>query len=68
MPRPVAHITTRPPSHESMVRRLRIPKARQEQLRAIMDEARAQMATQEQATTNKRGKREEKLQNASAAD
>ena len=68
MPRPIAYLTTRPPSHESMVKRLRIPKARQKQLRAMMDEARAKLAAEKQTTKGARVKREEKLKNASAAD
>jgi hypothetical protein len=51
-----------------MVKRLRIPKARQKQLRAMMDEARAKLAAEKQTTKGARVKREEKLKNASAAD
>ena len=68
MPRPVAYLTTPRPSIESLVKRLRIPKARQKQLRALMDEARAQLAAEKQAAKGTKGKREEKFKNASAAD
>ena len=68
MPRPVAYITTPPPSHESIIRRLRIPKKRQRELLAIMDEGWARLAAEKQAAASDTGKQEEKLQDASAAD
>jgi hypothetical protein len=43
MPQSVQLPTPRP-SIESLIKQLRIPKARQKQLRAMMDEARAEMA------------------------
>ena len=46
--RPSVHITTPPPSFESMVKLLRIPKARQKELRAMMDEARARLAAEQE--------------------
>ena len=67
MPRAVQLPTPRP-SIESLVKRLRIPKARQKELQAIMDEARARLAAEKQAAASDTVKQEEKLQNASAAD
>lgn len=44
MARPVVHIKTPPPTHEEMIRHLRIPKARQKQLLAIVAETRQRLA------------------------
>jgi len=44
MARPVAHITAPIEPLESRIKRLRIPKARQKELLAIMDEAWARLA------------------------
>lgn len=68
MVRPVAHITSRPPSHASMVKHLHISKARQKELLAMMDEARAALAAEKQASAGNPVKQEENLQNAPAAD
>jgi hypothetical protein len=62
------HITTPIEPLETRIKELRIPKARQKQLRAMMDEARARMAREEQARSEAQIVPEEKLQNASAAD
>ena len=67
MPRPVARLKTPRPSIESLIERLRIPKARQKQLRAMMDEAWADLAAKNQTNKRIRVKREEKFKNASAA-
>ena len=45
MPRSVQLPTPRP-SIESLIKQLRIPKARQKKLRAMMDEARAELVTE----------------------
>jgi hypothetical protein len=47
---------------------LRIPKKRQKELLAIMDEGWARLAAEKQAAASDTGKQEEKLQDASAAD
>jgi len=66
MPRSV-HITVPPLSYEAMVKLLRIPKTRQKQLRAMMDEARARLAAEKLNSTSVTSAQEEKLDNASAA-
>jgi len=68
MPRPVARITARPPSYEEMIRELRIPRPRQRQLRAIVDQAREKLQAERQAAKGPEIKREETIRNASAAD
>lgn len=67
MPKPV-HISTPPPSHEEMVRRLRVPKARQRKLRAIMDETWARLESLEKVSENPESGQEENRKNAPAAD
>jgi len=66
MPRPVAHITARPPSYEEMMRELRIPKTRQKQMRAMLEVWKKRQA--EKQTANNSGiEWEEKCKNVSAA-
>jgi hypothetical protein len=66
MPKSV-HITTPPLNFEEEVRRLRIPKARQKQLREMMDEARARLAAEQQEHASPVVQRKELPQNAHAA-
>lgn len=68
MPRPVAHITSPPEPLEVRIKRLRIPKVRQKQLRAMMDEVWAQLRAEKQSPADAETEREEKIKNASAAD
>jgi hypothetical protein len=63
MPRPI-RITTPIEPLETRIKRLRIPKARQKELWAMMDEAWARLAKEKQAATSDTVKQEEKLQNA----
>jgi transposase len=68
MPKSV-HITARPPSYEEQVKRLRIPKARQKRLLAIMDDAwrrHARAAESLEVETNESGT--VTIKNAIAAD
>jgi hypothetical protein len=51
-----------------MARRLRIPKARQMELRAMVDEIRQRFANEEEASSSDSTKSGKKLQRASAAD
>jgi hypothetical protein len=67
MPRSV-HITTLIPPPWSMAKRLRIPKARQKELRAMVDEIRRRFANEEEAPSGDSTKPGKKLQCASAAD
>ena len=66
MPRPI-HITTPIDPLESRIKRLRIPKARQKELLAIMDEAWARLATERGVRSNDSAQWGEKLESASAA-
>jgi hypothetical protein len=66
MPRPV-HITTPIDPLEVRIRRLRIPKARQKELLAIMDEAWERLATERRTGSNNSVQRGEKSECASAA-
>ncbi len=68
MPRPVAHVTAPIDPLEVRIKRLRIPKARQKRLRAMMDEAWVRFYGEKQVSTGDTIKQEKKLQNASAAD
>lgn len=68
MARPVAYIKGPPLSQEELVRRLRIPKARQKRLIKIMDEAWAEIAAEEGCRKNGAAEKELKEKNASAAD
>lgn len=71
MARPVAYIKGPRPSHEEMIRHLRIPKARQKQLIKIMDEAWAEVEAEERSRKNDAAEKDEKglkEKNASAAD
>jgi hypothetical protein len=67
MPRSV-HITTVIPPPLSMARRLRIPKARQKELRAMVDELRQRFANEDEASSGDSTNSGKKLQRASAAD
>jgi hypothetical protein len=76
MPKTV-HITAPIDPLEVRIERLRIPKARQRRIRAMMDEARARLASQEldvsfalsgRVDAGDSTEPERKLQNASAAD
>jgi hypothetical protein len=60
-------LATPRPSIESLIKRLHIPKARQKELRAMMDEARARLASEKLSSGSDAVKQEEKLCNASAA-
>jgi hypothetical protein len=51
-----------------MARRLRIPKARQKELRAMVDEIRQRFANAEEAPLGDSNEPGKKLQSASAAD
>jgi hypothetical protein len=66
MPRPVAHITAPIEPLESRIKRLRIPKARQKELLAIMDEAWARLAVERVTRPIISAQRGEKLESASA--
>ena len=66
MPRPI-HITTPIEPLESRIRRLRISKARQKELLAIMDEAWARLAAERGTRPNDSAQRGEKPESASAA-
>lgn len=68
MARPVAHITAPVEPLEIRIKRLRIPKARQKQLRAMMDEAWVRLAAEKQASQGAPIEQGEKVSNASAAD
>lgn len=48
MPKSV-HITAPRPTHEQMVRYLRIPKARMKELQALVDEFKARLSIREEA-------------------
>jgi hypothetical protein len=65
MPRPI-HITTPIEPLESRIKRLRIPKTRQKELLAIMDEAWARLATGRRTRPNNSIRREEKAESAAA--
>jgi hypothetical protein len=65
MPRPI-HITTPIEPLESRIKRLRIPKARQKELLAIMDEAWARLAVNRVKRPSVSAQRGEKLESASA--
>jgi hypothetical protein len=67
MARPVAYLKSPPDPIEVRIARLRIPKARQKRLLAIMDEAWAEFE-KKKALQTKAIEVEEKLNNASAAD
>ncbi|HUA99435.1 MAG TPA: hypothetical protein VMA34_13985 [Terracidiphilus sp.] len=67
MPRSVQLPTPRP-SVESLIEQLQMPKARQKRLRAIMDEAWAELEAKKRASSGAAIVPEEKLKNASAAD
>jgi hypothetical protein len=67
MPRPVAHITTAVDPLEVRIKRLRIPKTRQRELLAIMDEAWANLAVGRGIRPNHPVQRKEKSASASAA-
>lgn len=66
MPRSV-YITTPRPSYETLVKQLRIPKARRKQLDAIFEEARKRLTAERQVTQSDLSEAEENLQIASAA-
>jgi hypothetical protein len=66
MARPVAHITAPIEPLESRIKRLRIPKARQKELLAIMDEAWARLAFDRVKRPHITTPRGEKLESASA--
>ena len=66
MTRPVAHITAPIEPLESRIKRLRIPKARQKELLAIMDEAWARLAVEKVKRPIVSAPRGEKLESASA--
>jgi hypothetical protein len=65
--RPSVHITTPPPSYDSMVKRLRIPKARQKQLLAMIAETRSRLAAERETLSSDLSQLEEKRESASAA-
>jgi hypothetical protein len=67
MARPVAYLKSPPDPIEVRIARLRIPKARQKRLLAIMDEAWAEFE-KKKALQTKAIEVEDKLNNASAAD
>jgi hypothetical protein len=67
MPRSV-HITSPAEPLEVRIKRLRIPKARQKELRAMVDEIRQRLANEEEASSGDSTKSGKKLQSASAAD
>ena len=60
MPRSVQLPTPRP-SIESLIKQLRIPKARQKKLRAMMDKARAELVTEDKCAQGQ----DQSLQSAS---
>jgi hypothetical protein len=66
MPRSVQLPTPRP-SIESLLKQLRIPKARQKQLRAMMDEARAERTAENPAASTRSNEQSESLDHASPA-
>jgi hypothetical protein len=66
MPRPVAHITAPIEPLESRIKRLRIPKARQKELLAIMNEAWTRLAVERIKPPIVPAQRREKLESASA--
>ncbi|HUH63526.1 MAG TPA: hypothetical protein VLZ50_11030 [Terracidiphilus sp.] len=68
MARPVAYLKTPPDPIEVRIARLRIPKARQKRLLAIMDEAWAQVAKEREALSVGSDEAGGKSKNASAAD
>ena len=61
------HITAPWPSRESMIKRLRIPKARQKELLAIMDQAWERNVCQEEVPLNDIIEPGKKRKSASAA-
>ena len=61
------HITTPWPSRESMIKRLHIPKARQKELRAIIDQAWERNVCQEEVPGNNMIEPGKKRKSASAA-
>jgi hypothetical protein len=65
--RPSVQIRTLIPPPLSMAKRLRISKARQKELRAMMDEARARMAAGKCASEPEKSEMGKKLQSATAA-
>lgn len=67
MPRSV-QITTVIPPPLSMAKRLRIPKARQKELRAMVDEIRQRFANEEEPSSGDSTNLGKKFQRASAAD
>jgi hypothetical protein len=67
MPRPVAILKTPPEPIEVRIAKLRIPKKRQKQLKAMMDEAWAQFE-KEKALQRSVSEVQEKRPDASAAD
>jgi hypothetical protein len=67
MPRPI-HITTPIEPREARIKRLRIPKARQKELLAIIDEGWARLATEKETHLNDSVQPGEKPKRASAAD
>jgi hypothetical protein len=67
MPKSV-HITTPYPTFEEVARRLRIPKRRQKEIRAMADEFIKQLDEDEKSPASKITEREEKRKDASAAD
>jgi len=68
MARPVARITTPRPTLEEMVRELGIPRARQKELRVIVNEGWKKWRAEKRNGRSSRIKREEKIKNATAAD
>ncbi len=66
MPRPI-HITTPIEPLETRIKRLRIPKARQKELRAMMDEAWARQAAERGRSPNDSVQPGEKPESASDA-
>lgn len=67
MPRSI-HITTPVEPLEVRIKRLRIPKARQKELLAIMDEAWVRLAAGREISPNDSAQPGEKSKRASAAD
>ncbi len=68
MARPVAHIVGRAAPVEVRIRQLRIPKARQKQLCAMMDEAWARLAAERRVLQGAPLAQGEKFSHASAAN
>lgn len=67
MTRPVAHITAPIDPLEVRIKRLRIPKARQKELQAIVDEVWARYSKLEQAPKNGTNEAGKKRKRAAAA-